>query len=176
MKQFNDKAGRAWQIDLTIGTVMRVRSADPAFDLLDPAKDIDGRPLQAVLSTEVEEFWSLLWRIVAPQAEAKGIDATAFGEAMAADCLIEAQIAFFAEWRDFFQSLRRPDAALAVETQAKTMTAAMKLVATRISTFDQTDLMKRIESQLERQISVQFGKLRESLDAIQEDSLGDKST
>lgn len=176
MKQFNDKNGRAWQIDLTIGTVMRVRSAEPVFDLLDSAKDVDGRPLQVVLATELVEFWKLLWLIVAPQAESKGVDATAFGEAMAADCLIEAQIAFFAEWRDFFQSLRRPDAALAVETQAKTMTAAVKLVTTRIASLDQTDLMKRIESQLEKRISGNFGRLQASLDAIQEDSPGDNST
>lgn len=176
MKQFNDKNGRAWQIDLTIGTVMRVRSAEPAFDLLDAAKDIRGRPLQAVLDTELDEFWNLLWLIVAPQADSKGVDATAFGDAMAADCLIEAKIAFFAEWRDFFQSLRRPDAALAVETQAKTMMAAMKLVATRIADLNQADLMKRIESQLEKKISGQFGKLQESLDAIQEDSPGGSST
>lgn len=176
MKQFNDKTGRAWQIDLTIGTVMRVRSADPVFDLLDSSKDVDGRPLQVVLATELVQFWKLLWVIVEPQADAKGINAAAFGEAMAADCLIEAQIAFFAEWRDFFQSLRRPDAALAVETQAKAMTAAVKLVATKIANLDQTDLMKRIESQLEKRISGNFGKLQASLDAIREDSPGDNST
>lgn len=176
MKQFNDKNGRAWQIDLTIGTVMRVRSVRPEFDLLDPALQADGQPLQLSLSMNLRTFWEMLWLILEPQARLRDISAEQFGEAMAADCLIEAQIAFFAEWRDFFHSLRRPDAAMAVETQAKTMTAAMKLVATRIATLDQADLMKRIESQLEKRISGNFGKLRASLDAIQEDSPGDNST
>lgn len=148
---------------------MRVRSREPKLDLLDPNTDVDGRPLQVVLSTDLVQFWNLLWLIVEPQAASQDVTATQFGELMAADCLIEAQTAFFLEWRDFFQSLRRPDAAMAVETQAKTMAAAVKLVTSRMQTIDQAKLISTIESRLEKEISGQFGRLQASLESIRED-------
>lgn len=171
MKQFNDRTNKSWQIDLTIGAVMRVRGSSE-FDLLDPSQLVDGKPLQVVLSTDCVKFWELLWLIVEPQAIERGITAAQFGELMAADCLIEAQAAFMLEWHDFFRCLRRPDASLAVETQAKTMAAAVRLVTAKMNAIDQAGLMRSIESKLEKAISVQYGALQASLDAIQEDTPG----
>lgn len=176
MKQFCDKTGAAWRIDLTFGAVLRVRQRDGQLDLLDPTLQIDGQPLQVALSLDLVRFWGLLWLLVEPQAIAMGVTAEQFGELMAADCLVTAQAAFFDEWRDFFRSLRRPDAALAVETQARTQETALKLVAAKIKTVNQTELLTTIESRLETEVSGQFGKLRDSLAAIRADSLGDSST
>ena len=176
MRQFSDKTGSAWQIDLTFGAVLRVRQRDAQLDLLDPTLQVDGQPLQVSLSLDLVRFWGLLWLLVEPQATAKGVTADQFGELMAADCLLAAQAAFFEEWRDFFRSLRRPDAGLAVETQARTLETALTLVAAKIKTVNQTELLTTIESRSEKEISGQFGKLRESWASIQGDSLGGNST
>lgn len=176
MKQFVDKDGGNWEIDLTIGNVMRVRSANPVLDLLDPSKDTSGQPLQVALQVDFPLFWELLWLLVEPQAKSRGIDAEQFGQLVAADCLLESQAAFFAEWRDFFRSFRRPDAALAVETQAKAQAAALKLVAAKVETVDQAKLLSRIDSLLETRISEQFGRVRDSLESIPGESAGGNST
>jgi hypothetical protein len=176
MRQFRDKTDQSWQIDLTIGAVMRVRDAEPDLDLLDAAKQVDGKPLQVVLWIDLRRFWHLLWLLIEPQAEARQVSAQQFGELVSADCLVEAQLLFFSEWRDFFQSLRRPDAAMAVETQLKTQIAAVKMVEARIEAVDKTEMLKRIESRLEKDISSHFGKVQESLDAIRGDSPGGNST
>lgn len=177
MREFKDRDGRAWQIDLTIGNVLHVkRHSEGRFDLFDPSQTFDGQPLQVVLITDLTVFWEVLWLLVEQQAAAADVSAVAFGQAMAADCLVNAQQVFFDEWRDFFRSLRRPDAALSVETQAKTLATAVKLVTAKIQAIDQTRMQQQIETKLERELSATFGSVQASLAATLEDTPGDSST
>lgn len=167
MKQFADRSGRQWQIDLNIGNVFHVRAASEGrFDLLNPAHDVGGQPLQTVLNADLSEFWNVLWLLVESQARRESITAEQFGQAMAADCLVEAQSVFFAEWTDFFHSLRRPDAALSVESQAKMQAAAVKLVTAKINQIDQAKLQRKIETNVETAVNLTYGKVQASLDAI----------
>ena len=175
MRQFSDKTGRLWTIELTIGNVVRVRKRDPRFDLLDPVKDINGTPLQVVLTTDPAEFYELLWLLCEPQLEAAGIGPVQFGESLTAENIIKAQIAFVGEWTDFFRCLHRDDAAMAVETQMKLVAAATRRLTNRVAKIDKTKVMTTIEGRLESEFSKQFGRLQESLDAIQEDSPGANS-
>lgn len=177
MREFKDRDGRPWKIDLCIGNVLRVRSESCGrLDLLDPAKDMDGQPLQVLLQTNLAEFFEVLWLLVETQARDAQIGAEAFGQAVAADCLIAAQQAFYDEWHDFFHSLRRPDAAMAVAAQAKAMETAVKLVTERISQIDQTRLQSTITMRLERDVSAAFGNVQASLAAIHDPTPGDNST
>jgi hypothetical protein len=176
MKSFLDRDGRSWQIDLNIGNVFRVRSAsDGRYDLLDPTHDVAGQPLQVVLATDLVQFWELLWLLVEVQAGRSDTDATAFGQAMTAECLLLAQASFFDEWRDFFRSLHRPDAALAVESQAKVQAAALRLVTAKIKEIDQTKLERKMTVTIERAVNAAYGSVQASLDAILDPTPGENS-
>ena len=176
MRQFSDRDGRIWQIDMCIGNVLHVRSAsDGRINLLEPAADVGGQPLQVLLGMDLVEFWQVLWLLVESQAKPLAVAAEAFGQAMSGDCLVVAQQAFFDEWRDFFHSLRRPDAALAVESQAKTLAPAVKLVAEQISRIDRTRLNSQIETRVGTAVSAAFGNVQASLDKILDPTPGDSS-
>ena len=116
MRKFRDRNGREWSIDLTIGTVARVRKqSGKRFDLLDPSSVVDGEKLSTVLDEDLAAVYEVLWYIIEPQAVAAGLNAEQFGESMAADCIIAAQAALFAEWLDFFRDVQRPDLATALD-------------------------------------------------------------
>lgn len=177
MREFKDRDGNVWRIDLNIGNVFRVRSGSGGkFDLLDSTHDVGGQPLSVVLATDLHEFWEVLWFLVELQAREKSITAERFGQAMAGDCLIASQQAFLDEWRDFFHSLRRPDAALSVESQAKMIATAVELVTERIKQIDQPSLERKITATVERAVNAAYGTVRESLAAILDPTPGDNST
>ena len=172
MRFFTDKTGKQWQVELTVGTVVRVRKREPRFDLLDPVRKVNGMPLQVLLTTDPAEFYELLWLILEPQLETSGISPVQFGELLTGEHIIKAQVAFIEEWTDFFRSLHREDAAMSVETQQKVVVAATRMLKTRIATIDPTKMMTTIESRLEKEFSAQFGKLQASLESIHADSPG----
>ena len=177
MRTFADRDGREWQIDLNIGNVLHVkRHSEGRFDLFDSTKLLDGQPLQVVLWSDRETFWEMLWLLVEHQAAALNVDVVAFGQAMAADCLVVAQYLFFDEWRDFFLSLRQPDAALAVESQAKMMAKAVELVTARIQQINQPKLTQQMNQKVETAVNAAYGNVQESLAAILGPTPGDNST
>ena len=177
MKEFKDRDGRAWRVDLNIGNVFHVRSASNGrYDLLDPTTDMEGQALQVVLGTDLVRFWEVLWLLVESQARRDSITAEMFGQSMAADCLVAAQGLFFDEWRDFFHSLHRPDAALSVESQSKMQAAAVRLVAAKIQQLDQANLHRQIETTVERAVNAAYGTVQESLAAILGPTPGDNLT
>lgn len=177
MRTFTDRDGREWQIDLNIGNVLHVkRHSEGRFDLFDPTQLVDGQPLQVALMADHAMFWEVLWLLVEQRAAAANVGVVAFGQAMAADCLVVAQQLFFDEWRDFFRSLRRPDAALAVETQAKTLATAVRLVTAQVERIDQVKLMRQIETRVETATNAAFGNVQASLDVILDPTPGDSST
>lgn len=177
MKHFRDRESRTWQIDLCIGNVFHVRDESGGkFNLLDPTQDVGGQPLQIVLATDLGEFWEMLWLLVESQAKRDAITAEQFGQAMAADCLVTAQALFFDEWRDFFLSLRRPDAALAVESQAKMLAKAVELVTAKIQQINQPKLREQMNAKVAQAVNTAYGNVQESLDKILDPTLGDNST
>jgi len=177
VKDFKDRDGRAWRVDLNIGNVFHVRDESQGkFNLLDPTHDVGGQPLQSVLATDLGEFWEVLWLLIESRAKQDGITAEMFGQAMAADCLIAAQGLFFDEWRDFFHCLHRPDAALSVESQAKMQAAAVRLVTAKIQQMDQTGLYRKIETRVETAVNAAYGTVQASLAAILDPTPGGSST
>ena len=177
MKEFKDRDGRDWKIDLNIGNVFHVRTASEGrFDLLDPTHDVDGQKLQVLLFSDLVVFWEVLWLLVESQAKQQSVTPEDFGQSMAADCLVEAQSLFFAEWTVFFHSLRRPDAALSVESQAKIQMAAVKLVTAKVAQIDQAKLLRKIETNVATAVNRAYGTVQASLDAIPDLTPGDSLT
>ena len=167
MRKFRDRNGREWSIDLTIGTVARVRKeSGKRFDLLNPSSVVDGEKLSTVLDEDLATVYEVLWHIVEPQAVAAGITAEQFGEAMAADCIIAAQAALFAEWLDFFRDVQRPDLATALDMLTTARARLAKAVAAKMATIDVEATRAKMGSMIDRTLGRSFGGLQERLDAI----------
>lgn len=171
MQLFRDSKGGAWEIDLSIGTVMRVRAANEKYDLFDPLQD----DLSSRLDNDLAAFWELLWLLVEPQARGRSVDAAAFGESMAAECLIEAQGKFLAEWIDFFHCLQRPDKATALEKMKSYNAKAMELVKEKIKGVEFAKIDGRVEAKMRADLDAKFGELREFLDSTLGPSPSDTS-
>lgn len=163
MKKFQDKNGGDWKIELTIGLVQRVKNeSEGRFNLYEPGGKVGDVPLQQLLYDEPGDFWELLWYLVEPQATAKEIDASQFGELLAAECLISAQTAFFSEWRDFFQSLQRPDKAAALEKLVKFQIKARQLVELKLQDPRINELEKKTEERMQSTLNSAFSALLDS--------------
>jgi hypothetical protein len=184
-REFKDREGNRWTIDLPVGTVSRVRQADPRFNLYSTHHELDeqnqpvaknGMPFAAALLMRLDLFWELLWHIVEPDATDKGVDAKQFGKAMAADCLIAARVAFFDEWRDFFQSLQMPEQARSLEIQLNYHRRALAEVNEALKSPRLLEIEKKADEKIKRTVSEQFGNLQEYLDSILDDSPGVSST
>ena len=167
MRKFRDRNGREWSIDLTIGTVARVRKeSGKRFDLLDPSSVVDGEKLSTVLDEDLAAVYEVLWYIVEPQAVAAGITAEQFGEAMAADCIIAAQAALFAEWLDFFRDVQRPDLATALDMLTTARTRLAKAVAAKMAAIDVDATKTAMQAKIDLTLGQSFGDLQGQLDAI----------
>jgi hypothetical protein len=172
VRQFKDKHGGSWSLDITIGLVARVKAAsDGRFNLLDP-----GAELADELARDELAFWELLWHLVEPQARERNVNAEAFGESMAADCLHKARQLFFEEWTDFFQQLHRPDKRAVVEKAAKYLAKAMELTVAKLASPEMDELDRIIERRMQASLNDSFGKLRASLESIPGPSPGGSST
>lgn len=167
MRKFKDRNGREWSIDLTIGTVARVRKeSGKRFDLLDPSSVVDGEKLSTVLDEDLATVYEVLWHIVEPQAVAAGITAEQFGEAMAADCIIAAQAALFGEWLDFFRDVQRPDLATALDMLTTARMRLAKAVAAKMATIDVEATRTAMQAKIDQTLGQSFGDLQGQLDAI----------
>src|SRR4051812_12966420 len=113
MMKFQDSAGGWWDLDTTIGNVMRLKTASKGrFDLFEPKSDLDGKPLGEQLDENDGLFWEMLCQLVEPQVLEKQLTIEKFGKLLAADCWPIARKNFFEAWIDFFHKLQRPDKAL----------------------------------------------------------------
>ena len=166
MQSFQDRHGRQWQIDLTIGAVARVKkSSGGKFDLLNPSATVDGKELFALLDDDLATVYEVLWHIVEPQAERLGVTADAFGDGLAADVILAAQSVLFSEWLDFFRLLQRPDAAKALELMRAAKLKLMRAVAKRTDQIDTATLLAQLDRKIETAVGDSFGNLQASLDS-----------
>jgi hypothetical protein len=160
MRQFKDKNGQDWTIDLPIGTVLRVKSISEArFNLLEPTGLCDK------LVQDDGEFWELLWHLVSPQAAERSIDAEKFGLLMAAECLAHARRLFFEAWADFFHQLHRPDKAAAVEKMALYLAKAIELTTEKLKSPEMQKLDQKVEAKMRSTLNNSFGELLDSLES-----------
>lgn len=100
MRSFKDTIGRDWTITVTLDSVRRVR-ADCKFDLSDVTAANFIR-----LGSDSMLLGDVLWSLIKPQAEQRGLSATQFFEALSGDCLFAATDALTEGVIDFFDSRR----------------------------------------------------------------------
>lgn len=103
MKQFTDRTGRRWTLDINVEAVKRVRKL-LAVDLL---KVLDDKcELLRQLGTDLALLVDVLYALVQPEAAAAGVTDEEFGRAFSGDVIMAARDAFFAELTDFFPDPR----------------------------------------------------------------------
>lgn len=169
MKKFQDKEGGSWEVDLTIGTIFRVKDASQGrFDLFEPTKEVDGVPFGQLLDENDGVFWELLCHLIEPQVLAKTLTLKEFGHLLAADCWPVAHRVFFEAWCDFFQSLQRPDKALPLEKLAKYQAKALELVKAKLADQRLKDLDPKVFAKMESVLNKSFG---DSLDSLESQTL-----
>jgi len=161
MGMFKDSAGNSYSIELPFGTVIRVRKAEPRFDLLDAQKG----NLYHTLHQDLGEFWELLWHIIEPQAIEKNISAETFGKFMTPECLLLAQGVFFKEWAEFFRSLQRENEAVALEKLGAYQAKAVAMIRKKLEGQEMKDLDVKTEQAMERQLNRSFGELQALLES-----------
>src|SRR5262245_1606267 len=172
MREFQDKQGGRWTIDLSFGTILRVKGASSGrFNLIDP-----GPKLADELARDELTCWELLWHLVEPQARERQVTAEQFGLAMAADCLHQARRLLFEEWTDFFRQLRRPDKQAVVEKAAQYLAKAMELTLAKLASPEMAELDELIHSRMQASLNESFGRLRASLESTPAASPGGSST
>ena len=138
MHTFTDTENRTWELALTIGAVKRTR-AELKVNLLDPLGTGAKRsgvkkrpPLLTRLQLDPILLIDVIWVLVRPEADRQGITDEQFAEALGGDAAYEAFQAFMAEWRDFFQRLRRETEARAVEANLAMVAAEDKRTAAMV--------------------------------------------
>lgn len=158
MREFKDNIGQAWNIDLSIGNVMRVKAASESrFNLFEPGQ------IGEQLAIDEAFFWELLVYLCEPQANDRKTTAEQFGALMASDCLHEARRSFFDAWLDFFQKLRRQDKAAVVQKVAAYLAKAMELTAAKLASPEMAQIDQLVESRMQASLNESFGQLRDSL-------------
>ena len=128
MKPFTDSAGRTWEVTVNVGAVRRVRDI-LGVDLMDVA----GGDLLDRLADDPVLLVDVLYVLVKPQADAKGISDEDFGRGMVGGALDEAASALMKELLDFFPSAQRARAlgkmARKIEAQQAAVTEAVAALA-----------------------------------------------
>ena len=129
MKPLTDSVGRAWEVTVNVGAVRRVRDL-LGVDLMDVA----GGDLLDRLADDPVLLVDVLYVLVKPQADAKGVSDEDFGRAMVGGVLDEAASALMKELLDFFPSAQRARAlgkmAWKLEAQQAAVTEAAAALAT----------------------------------------------
>ncbi|MCI0362118.1 MAG: hypothetical protein L0211_26855, partial [Planctomycetaceae bacterium] len=153
--------------------VIRVKQESGGrFDLFDPASKPDGgqRELCSILFAEQMSDWAVVWEVlylvVRPQLDGKHDSPSAFGEAMAGDCLVTAQKELLAEWKDFFLALQRPDLAVMLEKHLAYQAKAIELVQEKLKSPALAEIDNRVEAAMRRTMNEKLGDLEASLDSI----------
>ena len=129
MKPFTDASGRTWELTVVVSAVRRVRDL-LGVDLMDVA----GGDLLERLADDPVLLVDMLYVLVKPQADAKGVSDEDFGRAMVGGVLDEATSALMKELLDFFPSAQRARAlgkmARKIEAQQAAVTEAAAALAT----------------------------------------------
>lgn len=161
MQFVKDKNGQDWPVEITVGSIARIRAvSDGRFDLYRPEKD----NLASTLADDLVTFWELLWFICEVEAKTRNVTAEQFGQGMADELLIDAQTKFLREWSDFFRRLAKPAQQTVIETAIKANQKALELVRAKLTTETRTAIDNAIDRKLTTTLNGSFGNLLELLE------------
>lgn len=153
MKTFKDKSGREWIIEITVGSMRRVKS------LLDIklTDAISGDLMQRLCSDEIL-MADLLYVLCKPQADIREVSDEQFGEGLAGSAFNGAVEAFWEELADFFRG-RGGEQLRAMKAKLDQAREKVFSLAEKKSTMAIEGLMTSIESQIDEELAKISGPL-----------------
>jgi hypothetical protein len=172
--KFQDKDGVEWLIELDIGVVSRLASADSRFGLLAPTALLDAKDEKSQLQMRLADIrhagmlFELLWLICEPQAKERGINAEQFAKRITPS-LLKARRALFDEWQAFCQGIGLTGEAWMLGELIAEMEQVETEVAARMNDPRMAEVKTKARSKITEQMSKSFGNLQDSLASILED-------
>lgn len=136
---FNDRAGRTWSMEVTFGTVLRVKQRT-GVELLTLIENNAKRWRE--LANDVERLWATITAVLAPQLEQQGVTEEELAESMGDDEMMECGFALYAGLGNYFPEQDRA----AMQTCARAVRKRIK--AKRQSRRLPTD--EEVEAELDR--------------------------
>jgi hypothetical protein len=152
MKTFADNAGRTWAIAVNVATVKRVKDL-LQVNLLEIA-DPKGKLLEKVVEDPVL-LCDILFCLVKPEADAKGISDEDFGRSLAGDVLGTATDALLGEIADFFPKGRRE---IMQRILAKLTALQEKATGLALLKLDDPELDRQMEEELRAALDQATGR------------------
>jgi hypothetical protein len=151
MKTFADNAARTWAITVNVAAIKRVREL-LAVNILEIA-DSKGKLLERLVEDPCL-LCDVLWCLVKPEAEAKGISDEEFGRALGGDALDQATDALLTEIADFFPRSRRE---VLRRILKKLSTLQDKASALAMTKLDDPDLDVQLEREMTAALETAWG-------------------
>lgn len=131
MRTFKDKAGREWEVAVTIGLARRAK-AKLKLDLLEPEADAT---LERVLGSPSLRAELILLAIEKQMAD-RTLSAADVEEAFDGTVIAAARTALMEDWADFFRQDGQPHRMRLVERSVETVTLAEQAAANRMDEID----------------------------------------
>jgi hypothetical protein len=151
MKTFADNAARTWAITVNVAAVKRVREL-LGVNILEIA-DQKGKLLERLVEDPCV-LCDVLWCLVKPEAEAKGISDEEFGRALGGDALDQATDALLTEIADFFPKSRREVLRRIVQKLSVLQQKASALALTKL---DDPNLDLQLEREMTAALETAWG-------------------
>lgn len=139
MTHWQDKSGRSWSTEISVGTIARTRQM-ASVNLLDV---LDNTKLLEQLLDDPVLFATTLWAVSKPQATEKGVSEEQFAELLVGDVAANAATALIEGIIGFFQPPRR-DLLKQVWTKlVTTRAAAVELAKTKVDSAAMDQAIQR---------------------------------
>jgi len=159
MREFTDAKGDHWTVDVTAGTLRRVQQLlKDQYGNVDLGEPLEGKPpLLTRFDVEIAFKVDLLYAVLKPQLDERGVSDLEFAERLSGDALFHASEAFMEAWADFFRSLRRPYLTAAIEKERQ---QAAKIWAKGKELVRSEALQRKLDGDLEELGSSVLSSLR----------------
>lgn len=136
MEIFKDLKGREWRLQITVGTIRKVRSV-LGLDLY----DVSSEGFIQVIVDETEKLIDMFYLILEDQAKELGVDGQGFAEGFSGEVIDEATTAFLDELTNFFpRSKREPVKKLLAKTQ-KLVSIATERMMEKIDDINEKEIV-----------------------------------
>lgn len=136
MRTFRDREGREWQIDLTLGALMRIK-ASTGMDMLDvDLSAADGPAEFRRLATDPITLADTLCAVCRSQITARSLTDEQFADALGGEAIDTALVALVQEWADFFRRRGAEAKAKLLEMVVKVMAGTRDRINQAVSKID----------------------------------------
>jgi hypothetical protein len=136
MQQFTDTKGRKWVVRITVTSALRLKQ-ETGIDLLD-----DPGALEKVASSGAV-FFTVLYALCKPDAEALKVTEADFGDAFDGDTIDAAVVALQEAYVDFSRPARRPAFRKLLDKTREVETRAADLVGKKLDALDVEELLAK---------------------------------